>query len=122
MEKNKKKILIAEDDKDILEAMTIVLTDAGYDVVGTQSGKTALRLSFKKPDLILLDIWLSGTDGRDICKKIKTNRVTRKIPIIIVSAAKNIAEKAAQSCADDFLSKPFDIADLIKKVERYLPN
>ena len=62
---------------------------------------------------------LSGRDGRTICKKLKVEKITRNIPIIMISAHPSVKENALQCGAEDFLSKPFDIEDLLRRVEKY---
>lgn len=116
----KKRILIADDNQAILEVMELVLTEGGYEVTTTTDGKKVHKLAETQPDLILLDIWMSGSDGRDICMKLKHDQKTQNIPIILVSAIKDTEEKAELAGADDFLEKPFEIKDLLEKVAKYL--
>lgn len=71
-------------------------------------------------DLILLDDWLNDGLGSQLCKKLKNNAHTANVPIILISAANNLAASAKESGADDFLSKPFDIEDLLTKVDFWL--
>ncbi len=119
--KNSKKILIADDDHAILEAMQIILEDAGYEVEVTDGGKKALILAERLPDLILLDIWMSGTNGCDICQILKNSSKTAAIPIIMISAIKDTGRKARLAGADDYIEKPFEIRHLLKKVALYAP-
>ncbi|MEO6220449.1 MAG: response regulator, partial [Ginsengibacter sp.] len=73
------------------------------------------------PQLILLDVFLSGVDGFEVCKKLKSNSSTRHIPILIFSAYPRVADTAIYEYgANDFLSKPFEVNDLIKKVHDIL--
>jgi CheY-like chemotaxis protein len=72
------------------------------------------------PDLLLLDIWMSGIDGRDICKELKQKENTKKIPIVLISASREIERSALEAGADDFLAKPFEIDDLLEKIEKHL--
>lgn len=118
--KQQKKILVADDDPAILDAVSILLEDEGYLVETTANGNTAKIMKDKLPDLLLLDIWMSGVDGRDICKYLKSQNRTRKIPIIMISASKDADESAMAAGADDFLAKPFDIEDLLGKIEKYI--
>lgn len=120
MGNSKKKILIADDDPGILDALTIMLEEAGYTVKTTKDGSTLRDMKEELPDLLLLDIWMSGWDGREACKILKYQELTKKIPIIIISANKD-TEKIALDCgADDFLAKPFQMDDLLGKVEKYI--
>ncbi len=115
----KKKVLIADDDPAILEAITFILEDADYDVKTTVNGQTERLAQEYVPDLILLDIWMSGQDGRDICKGLKTHKITRHIPVIMISANKDTKIIAEEAGADGFLAKPFDMKDLLSKVAHY---
>lgn len=117
---NKKTILVADDDPAILDSIQIILEDEGYNVITTVNGETVAKMFEEQPDLLLLDIWMSGQDGRDICKALKSQDTTRHIPIIMISANKDTEEMAKISGANDFLSKPFEIDDLLKKVKKHL--
>ena len=116
-----KKIMIADDDPGIVDAIEMLLEFEGYQVSSTVDGSTVLDMKTELPDLLLLDIWMSGEDGRDICKKLKQIEATKNIPVIMVSASKDIKESAMAAGADDFLSKPFEMNDLLSKI-RSLTN
>jgi DNA-binding response OmpR family regulator len=115
-----KKIWIIDDDPGILEAVTMILEEESYKTK-TISDEKALNREIKKeiPQLILLDILLSGIDGRDIARKLKVNPRTKNVPIIMMSADTHIEEKAKEAGAEDFIRKPFDIGDLIGKIETH---
>jgi len=115
----KKKILVADDDPAILDAIQIMLEDAGYDVVTSVNGETVYKMEKSFPDLLLLDIWMSGMDGRDICRYLKNQEVTCNIPIIMISANKDTDKMAKDAGANDFLAKPFQMNDLLEKVAKY---
>ena len=115
-----KKIMIADDDPGILDAVGIMLEFEGYEVESTQSGVALMVMENGFPDLLLLDIWMSGIDGRDICKYFKQRADTSKIPIVLISASKDIEYSAIAAGADDFLSKPFEMDDLLEKIERHI--
>jgi CheY-like chemotaxis protein len=108
-----KKIMIADDDPAILDAMELLLVDEGYDVITASDGSSVKKLIEEKPNLLLLDIWMSGEDGREIAKLLKSQAITRDIPIVLISASKDIDKSARDSGADDFLAKPFEIEDLL---------
>ncbi|MDB5133652.1 MAG: mprA 4 [Mucilaginibacter sp.] len=110
--------MIADDDPGILDSIGIMLEFEGYQVSTTLNGNTLLNMANELPDLVLLDIWMSGTDGRDICKQLKQHEKTSKIPIVMISASKDIERSAMDAGADDFLAKPFDINDLLEKIQR----
>lgn len=117
-----KKILVIDDDPGILGALEAMLENAGYLVETNLSGNRLLNIkSDNAPDLILLDVLLSGTDGRALCKKLKNQKETQDIPIIMLSAALEVQESVKQAQADDFLEKPFAMQVLIDKVKKYLP-
>jgi len=114
-----KQILIVDDNPDILDALQFVLKDAGYKVEITQSGESAENLTKEKafPDLIILDVLLSGKDGREICRKLKRNERTKKIPVIMISAHPNIEKTVIEAGANAFIAKPFDIEELLQTVK-----
>ena len=112
--------MIADDDPGILDAIGIVLEYEGYEVQSTPNGAVLLTMENGFPDLLLLDIWMSGVDGRDICKHLKQQESTSKIPIVLISASKDIEHSAMDAGADDFLAKPFEIDDLLEKIERHV--
>lgn len=116
-----KTVWIIDDDRGILEVTQIVLQEAGFNVLALDS-QDALNMQLEKkvlPDMILLDILISGADGRDISKKLKSNPSTQQIPVIMMSADTNIEEKCKEAKADGFIKKPFDIDQLEKTVKKY---
>lgn len=116
----KKKIMIADDEKDIAEVLSFILEDAGYEVSSTANGETAKKVQEYLPDLLLLDIWMKGVDGRDICKYLKSQRVTKNIPIIMISAHNETQNIALEAGANDYITKPFDMDLLLSKVKENL--
>jgi len=112
-----KKIMIADDDPGIVDAIGMLLEFEGYKVISTVDGLTVLDMENELPDLLLLDIRMSGEDGREICKKLKQVETTKNIPIIMVSASYGIKESALAAGADDFLAKPFEMNDLLNKIK-----
>src|SRR5450432_3888413 len=113
-----KKIMIADDDPGIVDSMTFMLEFAGYRVSSTLDGASLLQMEDELPDLLLLDIWMSGTDGRDVCKLLRQKPLTSKLPIVMISASKDIERSALDAGADDFLAKPFEMDELLKKIEQ----
>ena len=87
-----KKIFIADDDPDILAILSMMLRTSKYQVDASTNANDVFKYSNNLPDLILLDIWMSGLDGREICKRLKEDKLTKKIPVIFVSANSNIEE------------------------------
>lgn len=114
-----KKILVADDDPAIVDSIRMILEVEGYDVDTTVDGETIYKMEKEYPDVLLLDIWMSGQDGRDICRYLKNDPLTLHIPIIMISASRDIEVSAKDAGADDFLAKPFEMDDLISKVEKY---
>lgn len=116
-----KKILIVDDDKSILDSLSLVLSESGFDVETISKGEEALKaVEVKKPDLILLDVLMSGKDGREICQNLKNTESTKNIPVIMISAHPSAFKNIEKIGADDFLPKPFELEDLLKKIEKYI--
>ncbi len=115
-----KKIFVADDDSSILDAIQIILEEEEYDVRTTNNGALVEEKVIEYlPDLVLLDIWMSGQDGREICRKLKQNNQTQHIPIIMISANRD-TEVMSQDCgADGYIAKPFEIDELLSKVANY---
>jgi DNA-binding response OmpR family regulator len=119
------RILVVDDDPDILDAIRCTLEDEGYAVTTTEKGEYAENLHDGNgglPDLIILDVLLSGKDGRTICRHLKGRDDTRHIPIIMISAHPDAADSAVEVGADAFLAKPWDIDELIALVARFTPG
>lgn len=118
-----KKIMVVDDDDGILDAFQLLLEAANYDVETSPDGEALYKLNQRNyPDLIILDVLLSGRDGREICKHLKSDPETKEIPVIMVSAHPNVDESVKQSGADDYLPKPFDMDDLLQKIENLTEN
>lgn len=117
-----KHIFIIDDDVAILEVIQIILKDAGYTTTVVGDGDILKRISSERPDLILLDIWMSGLDGTKIAQTLKQNESTASIPIIMISANNEGARLAKRSGADGFIAKPFGIDELLSVVARFLPD
>lgn len=120
---NKKEVWIVEDDEGISEVTTLILNEYGYapQVIKT-SQELFTRLKTQWPSLILLDIFLNDTNGVEVLKKIKSNFRLSSIPIVLMSADTQIEAKAKEAGADDYLKKPFELTDFLKKVEKYTQN
>lgn len=122
MQQHTKKILVVDDDPDILDALQLILEVAGYVVTTTEKGEYAENLHDTNgglPDVILLDVLLSGKDGRLICQKLKSQEETKHIPIIMMSAHNDARKSSARVGADDFIAKPFDGDELLEKIARW---
>jgi DNA-binding response OmpR family regulator len=120
MQRKAKKILVVDDDPDILEFLQVVLEEEGYVVGISDKGEYLEQLhNGGLPDFILLDVLLSGKDGREIVKFLKNQDETRHIPVMMFSAHPSAEATAREAGADDFIAKPFDINVLLNKIERY---
>ncbi|WP_226065000.1 response regulator [Kaistella polysaccharea] len=117
---NSKKIVIIDDDIAILDSLGTMLDFEGFEVNTFERGSEIFSFveQSHKPNIILLDMWLSGEDGRDICRKLKQNEETRNIPIVIMSASRGLEHTAIESGANAFIAKPFEIDDIINTVQQ----
>lgn len=118
-----KRILVVDDNPDILEAILMILETQGYSVVTTtQSLEAFAKIKESLPDLVVLDVLLSGSDGRAVCKALKENNFTKDIPVLIISAHPS-AEATIKYCgADAFISKPFSMDKFLSTIKRLLDN
>lgn len=117
------KILVVEDEADILELIRYNFEREGYVVVTAENGEDALRLvPTETPDLVLLDLMLPGVDGLDVCRELKRGPETAKIPIIMVTAKGEESDVVAglELGADDYVAKPFSMKILIARVRMVL--
>ena len=119
-----KKVLVIEDDKDIRDTIVYVLEEEGYEVVSSEDAKILRTLADIKPNLILLDNWLtdwkSDANGQQLSKELKSKPATSHIPVVIISAVSNIQEVAAAGEADGYLRKPFDLTELTDIVKKHI--
>jgi two-component system response regulator VicR len=117
-----KKILIVEDDPDILDILTYILEAEGYMVVQSDDGKACEHLAEILPDLILMDVRLKqpGQNGDMICRRLKSVPATRRFPVILLSAEFGLAQLSEACGADGFISKPFDLSLLKETVGEML--
>ena len=122
MANNPRNILVIEDNKDVLEAITSILEYSGYQPIGLTrfSEEVFDDLNSEEVSLIILDVMLSGYDGRDLAKRLKNREETREVPIVMISAYPNIEASVREAGADGFIQKPFGIDDLIREIEQYL--
>jgi two-component system alkaline phosphatase synthesis response regulator PhoP len=120
---HKKKILIVDDEPDILKLTSLRLRKLGYDVLTAVNGQEGLEsIRGEKPDLVLLDLILPIVSGADVCRKTKNDEKLEHIPIILFAASCDTitAEKAKELGAEDYMVKPFNPKELMNKVERIL--
>ena len=123
------KILIIDDDPDIVQAMRVVLQNKGYSVVSSENAEEGINSAQEeKPDLIILDVVMPGQDGFEVSRILKKDPDTQKIPILMLTAVKDKMGLDFKSDAgnedwlpvDDYCDKPLDNKDLIAKVEALL--
>ncbi|MDQ7948095.1 MAG: response regulator [Pedobacter sp.] len=121
MEAQKKCIYILEDNDDIRELISYLLTEENYEVHGyptIQSFKK--KMSIAPPDLVVLDVMLGDGNGLDVCDELKSDQRTQCIPVLMMSAHAGLADVKPKCRAEDFISKPFDINDFVRRIDRYL--
>jgi len=115
-----KKVVIIENDKDILEILSYILIDAGYAVSSFETANVTLeRLTREKPDLILLDVINISKEGTALCQAIKNNRKLENIPVVALSTHMK-PQFIKETCADEVMKKPFDIDELLQIVEDHI--
>ncbi len=121
MQSKRKKLLIVDDEPDILEFLQVILEEEGYEVLTSTKGEYLEQLhNVGLPQLILLDVLLSGKDGREIVKYLKSQDETKHIPVIMFSAHPSAEQTARAAGAEDFIAKPFNIDDLLAKIAQLL--
>jgi CheY-like chemotaxis protein len=108
-----KRVLILDDDIDILQICTIVLKKKGFDVQTlNNSSQVVSQVYSYRPDVILMDNWIPGPGGIEATRLLKLDPGTQSIPVIFFSANSNVTQLAREARADYFLQKPFDITEL----------
>ena len=121
MQDERKIILVADDDNDLLQLVKMQLQKAGFAVQLSLNGRGVMKMALEDhPDVILLDITMDGISGGDICKKLKTQNETAAIPVIMLSANDNIEDIASECGADDYVRKPFDLQVVRQKISQYV--
>ena len=116
----KKKILVTDDDPFLRDLFRFILEEAGYEVEVLSDGTQIIENHYNTPDLFLLDKQLPGIDGLDICKHLKSQKNTKDIPVIMISANIGVDTQAKEAGADAFIEKPFEKKDLLEMVEGYI--
>jgi len=117
----RKQIHVVEDDQDIRQIIELILKEEGYKVkafADITSFHAVMGESI--PDLYLLDVMLPDGNGMDLCKEIRTTSGIKDVPIIIMSAHAQADMILNQDCVDDFISKPFDLNDILFKIQKQI--
>jgi len=118
-----KRILIVDDEVDLVETVRFPLELEGFDVLVSYNGEDALSQARKeKPDLIILDLMLPKLDGYKVCRLLKFDERYKHIPILMLTAKTQEKDKALgmETGADEYITKPFEMDALMEKVKRYL--
>lgn len=117
----RKRVLVFDDDKDILEICTYILDEAGYDIKTSENARDIEeQVKSFMPNLIFMDNWLPDLGGIEATRKLKNNLSLKDIPVIYFSANTDIEKLASQAGADSYLAKPFDITDLEEIVKKHI--
>lgn len=117
------KILIVEDEPDILELLSYNLRQAGFEVHAAEEGEEALRLAEEKtPDLIVLDLMLPGMDGLELCRLLKQREPLRRVPVLMLTAKAEEVDRIVglELGADDYVTKPFSPRELVLRIKAIL--
>jgi len=118
--KKKRSVLVVDDEQKLLRFVEISLRIRGFDVVTTTSGQEALDLvKSAKPDIMLLDVIMPGIDGFQVLKELRT---FTGLPVIVFSASPGNQEKALQLGANDFMPKPFDADELVRRIKKIVSH
>ena len=120
---NKAKILVADDIKQNVKLLRVILTASEYDVIEAYDGEEALaKAKTENPDLILLDIMMPRLTGYEVCQQLRADKKTKDIPIVMITALHEMDDriKGIEAGADDFISKPFNKAELLARVKSLL--
>lgn len=120
-----KKILIADDEIDIVETLQFMLEVEGFECITAYNGEDALNLAKREnPDLIILDVMMPKINGYKVSRLLKFDAKYKKIPILMVTARSQEEDKmiGEETGADEYITKPFEITDVVEKVKKYLGN
>lgn len=118
---NSKKIMVCDDDQGILDVLEMLLESEGFTVF-TEINSTNLikQIQIDKPDLILLDLWMPLLSGDQVLKAIRNTQDIKDLPVIVLSASVDGDDIAADAGANDFVAKPFDLDNIVSKINGLL--
>jgi DNA-binding response OmpR family regulator len=120
---NQSKILVLDDDTDIGTMIKMMLEYKGYSVTVSERADEAQEvLQADGISLIIMDMLLSGVNGTDLCHQLKADPATTHIPVIMISAHPNAKEICLKAGADEFIPKPFDMNDILSKIDKLMPK
>jgi len=117
------RILVVDDDQDIVEMLADILELEGFHTISAFNGEEALeKTKAEKPDLILLDIMMPDIDGFEVCEKLKDDSETKDIPVVMVTAKKDTGSylDAITVAADGYITKPFEVREIMKEIRKWL--
>jgi CheY-like chemotaxis protein len=113
------KIVVIEDNPDIMDVVDCILSNDGHEMIACNDGSIAARLDNINPDLIFIDEYLPVNRGSDICKHIKANPRLKHLPVILISTVPHLEKIASQSGADAYLEKPFELTEFLALTNRF---
>ena len=116
------KILIVDDEKDIVETLSFMLQAKGYEIISAYDGEEGLKLAKEeKPDLIILDVMMPKINGYKICRLLKYDAKYKNIPIIMVTARSQDNYKliGEETGANEYITKPFEFSDVLNVINKY---
>ena len=119
MQQLKKKIYVADDDPEILSALSAMLEDAGYKVRASPCGKPVFEGTYSSVDLFILDCQMPDIDGIELCRYLRAQSATRGTPVILISAKPRSGSEALDAGANDYIEKPFHMPYLLYVVSKY---
>lgn len=119
------RILITEDEPNIVESLTFILTRVGYDVSSVADGEAAMhRLRSNRPDIMVLDVMLPKLNGFEVLKLVKSDPLLKSMPVVILTAKGQTHDRqlAEEIGADAFVTKPFSNHDIIDQIKKLCPT
>lgn len=125
-QENARRVIYIEDDPEMIDLVTMILSRRGFTVKGAHGGRKGLDMVVQEiPHLILLDLMMPGMDGWEVYQQIKGNEATKNIPVIVITAKAQPIDRVLGlhiAKVDDYISKPFRPQELIESVEKVLAN
>jgi DNA-binding response OmpR family regulator len=115
-----KKILVIDDDEDVLEIVAFILEEKGHDIVKSLDGNILSQIDIVRPDLIILDNTIGAISGSDLCRGLKSTDSHKYIPVILCSAADELRNISKDCGADCYLPKPFNLDELDTAVSKMI--